>query len=86
MPRCAVVLPQSARGNRLFELGLGEVALAYTATSSKTDQLAIAELTEAHGTAGFAVAWLRHRGLAWAADMLPALEPIPPAQLGQPKE
>ena len=40
---------QSARGNRLFELGLGEVALAYTATSSKTDQLAIAELTEAHG-------------------------------------
>ena len=27
---------QSACGNRLFELGLGEVALAYTATSSKT--------------------------------------------------
>jgi type IV secretion system protein TrbE len=27
---------QSARGNRLFELGLGEVALAFTATSSKT--------------------------------------------------
>jgi type IV secretory pathway VirB4 component len=77
---------QSARGNRLFELGLGEVALAYTATSSKTDQLAIAELTEAHGPAGFAAAWLRHRGLAWAADMLPAADPIPPAQLGQPKE
>ncbi len=77
---------QSARGNRLFELGLGEVALAYTATSSKTDQLAIAELTDAHGTAGFAAAWLRHRGLAWAADMLPAPDPISPAQLGQPKE
>ena len=77
---------QSARGNRLFELGLGEVALAYTASSSKTDQLAIAELTEAHGLAGFATAWLRHRGLGWAADMLPSPEPIPPAQLGQPKE
>ena len=77
---------QSARGNRLFELGLGEVALAYTATSSKTDQLAIAEMTEAYGTAGFAAAWLRHRSLGWAADMLPAPTPIPPAQKGQPKE
>ncbi|MCA3581885.1 MAG: conjugal transfer protein TrbE, partial [Bradyrhizobium sp.] len=63
---------QSARGNRLFELGLGEVALAFTATSSKSDQLAIGELTEAHGTAGFAATWLRHRGLPWAADMLPS--------------
>ena len=31
---------QSRRGNRLFELGLGEVALAFTAASSKTDQAA----------------------------------------------
>ena len=41
-------------------------------------------------TAGFASAWLRHRGLDWAADMLPVPEyvgdPIPPAQMGQPKE
>jgi type IV secretion system protein TrbE len=77
---------QSARGNRLFELGLGEVALAYTATSSKADQLAIDEITGVHGTAGFAADWLRHRGLGWAAGMLPAPEPVPPAQLGQPKE
>ena len=34
---------QSRRGNRLFELGLSEVALAFTAASSKTDQAAIAE-------------------------------------------
>ena len=33
---------QSRRGNRLFELGLGPVALAFTAASSKTDQIAIA--------------------------------------------
>ena len=77
---------QSARGNRLFELGLGEVALAFTATSSKTDQLAIDEITGAHGNPGFAAAWLRHRGLAWAADMLPASVSIPPARLGPPKE
>jgi type IV secretion/conjugal transfer VirB4 family ATPase len=77
---------QSARGNRLFELGLGEVALAYTATSSKTDQLAIAELTQARGAADFAYHWLLHRGLAWAADMLPAPEMFPPAPIGQTKE
>ena len=76
---------QSARGNRLFELGLGEVALAFTATSSKTDQLAIAELTEADGTAGFAAAWLRHRGLAWAADMLPPPTPFPPPNRANPR-
>src|SRR3546814_1033569 len=74
---------QSARGNRLFELGLGEVALAFTATSSKADQLAISALIEAHGAQDFAAHWLRHRGLDWAADMLrasvfsPANRPYP---------
>ena len=62
---------QSASGNRLFELGLGEVALAFTATSSKTDQLKISELVDEHGAANFADIWLRHRGLDWAADLLP---------------
>lgn len=62
---------QSRRGNRLFELGLGEVALAFTATSSKSDQTRIAELVEAHGRGDFASAWLHHRGLPWAADLLP---------------
>lgn len=62
---------QSRRGNRLFDLGLGEVALAFAAASSRTDQRRIAELLEAHGRAGFAVAWLRARGLDWAADLLP---------------
>lgn len=62
---------QSRRGNRLFELGLGEVALAFAAASSKTDQIRIAELVEAHGRERFAAEWLRHRGLAWAVDLLP---------------
>jgi len=65
---------QSRRGNRLFELGLGEVAMAFVAASSKTDQLRIAELTNAHGREDFAAAWLRARGAAWAADLLPTAQ------------
>lgn len=59
-------------GDRLFELGLGPVALAFCAASSKADQAAIAALLADHGAAGFARAWLRHRGLDWAAALLPA--------------
>ncbi|MDB5575389.1 MAG: trbE5 [Bradyrhizobium sp.] len=64
---------QSRRGNRLFDLGMGDVALALAAASSKTDQLRIAELFQIHGRDGFAVAWLRARGLDWAADLLPTI-------------
>jgi len=65
---------QSRRGNRLFELGLGDVALAFTAASSKTDQIKIGELIKTRGRADFAEFWLRHRGLYWAADLLANLE------------
>jgi type IV secretion system protein TrbE len=68
---------QSRRGNRLFELGLGEVALAFAAASSKTDQRRIAELVEAHGASAFAAEWLRHRGCAWAVELLPEPQPDP---------
>ncbi|MFC7701940.1 conjugal transfer protein TrbE [Bradyrhizobium sp. GCM10028915] len=64
---------QSRRGNRMFELGLGEVALAFTAASSKTDQAAIAQLLAEHGPDGFVPAWLQHRGVAWATDLIPGL-------------
>jgi type IV secretion system protein TrbE len=67
---------QSRRGNRLFELGLGGVALAFTATSSKADQAAIGDLLAGEGRAGFAAGWLRHKGLDWATDLLePAAAP-----------
>ncbi|WP_213737812.1 conjugal transfer protein TrbE [Bradyrhizobium sp. dw_411] len=70
---------QSRRGNRLFELGLGDAALAFTAASSKTDQVTIAELVADHGRDGFAAAWLRRKDATWAADLLPTLvtEPSP---------
>ncbi|MGQ2933769.1 conjugal transfer protein TrbE [Sphingopyxis sp.] len=65
---------QSRRGNRLFDLGLGDIALAFAAASSKSDQIRIGELIAAHGQEQFAAAWLRHRGLEWAADLLGNLE------------
>jgi type IV secretion system protein TrbE len=65
---------QSRRGNRLFDLGLSEVALAFAAASSKSDQAAIAETFAAYGKDQFAVAWLRRKGLDWAADMLMELD------------
>ena len=65
---------QSRRGNRLFDLGLGDIALAFAAASSKSDQIHIGELMAAPGQQQFAAAWLRHRGLTWAADLLGHLE------------
>ncbi|MEK9278638.1 conjugal transfer protein TrbE [Bradyrhizobium sp. ISRA442] len=64
---------QSRRGNRMFELGLGEIALAFTAASSKTDQATITQLIAEHGPDGFVPAWLQHRGVAWALDLIPNL-------------
>ncbi len=64
---------QSRRGNRLFELALSDVALALCAASSKTDQISIAQIVAEHGRDGFLTAWLRHRDVAWAADLIPDL-------------
>jgi len=66
---------QSRQGNRLFDLGLGDVGLAFTAASSKADQVLIAQVLAEHGPDGFADGWLRARGLAWAADLLTTPSP-----------
>ena len=62
---------QSRRGNRLFELGLGNVALAFTAASTKSDQAAIEKILAKHGCGAFAAEWLAYRGVGWAADLIP---------------
>lgn len=62
---------QSRRGNRLFELGLSEIALAFCAASSKQDQQAIRDILEQYGRDEFLHHWLIHKGLAWAADLIP---------------
>ncbi len=69
---------QSRRGNRLFELGLSEVALALCAVSSKTDQAAIETILAEHGRDGFLPAWLRARDVGWAADLIPDLTNLEP--------
>ncbi|MDF0601644.1 conjugal transfer protein TrbE [Psychromarinibacter sp. C21-152] len=72
---------QSRRGNRLFSLGLAEVALAFTAASSKADQAAITDILAEHGREGFAAAWLARRGLDWAVELLgPVPDPDPSIQ------
>ena len=64
---------QSPAGDRLFDLGLGEVALAFAAASSKADQAAITRVLSASPD-DFAAAWLRERGLDWAIDLLSTLD------------
>ncbi|MDP3459596.1 MAG: TraM recognition domain-containing protein, partial [Hyphomonas sp.] len=62
----------SPMGNRLFELGLGPVGLAFCGASSPEDQARIAAALSAPGEGGFAGDFLRAQGLDWAADLLPA--------------
>ena len=69
---------QSRRGNRLFELGLSEVALALCAASSKSDQAAIEAILAEQGRDGFLPAWLRARDVGWAADLIPDLTNLEP--------
>jgi len=69
---------QSRRGNRLFELGLSEVGLALCAASAKTDQNALARIVAEHGRDDFLSAWLRFRGVEWAADLIPNLTNLVP--------
>jgi len=64
---------QSRRGNRLFELGLGSVALAFCAASTKADHELIDELIREGARPYFLKAWLEAKGLRWAADLVPLL-------------
>ena len=61
---------QSRQGNRLFELGLGPVALALCGASSPADQQRIDRLVTEHDPDTFLDAFLRSAELDWAADLL----------------
>ncbi|MCH4024530.1 MAG: conjugal transfer protein TrbE [Acetobacter sp.] len=61
---------QTQRGNRLFELGLGPVALVLCAASGKDDHRLIDTVLADHGRDGFLPAWFAARGVTWAADLL----------------
>jgi len=61
---------QSRQGNRLFELGLGPVALALASAGTKQDHALMDELIAGHGEEKFAECWLRAKGLDWAAELI----------------
>jgi type IV secretion system protein VirB4 len=61
---------QSPLGNRLFELGLGSVALAFASASRPEHHKAITALLERCSPADFAAAWLQAQGLGWAAELI----------------
>jgi type IV secretion/conjugal transfer VirB4 family ATPase len=78
---------QSRLGNRVFDLDLRPVALAFAGASSPQDQRDIDAFCDAmsspSSSSGFAAAWLRHRGLHWAADLIPAF-PSPASKENTP--
>jgi len=60
---------QSSIGNRLFELGLGPVALSVCGASDPDSQKLIDRILNDAG-GDFAAEFLRAKGLAWAADLI----------------
>ncbi len=61
---------QSARGNRLFELGLGPIALALCGASDPATQTRIDAILAEHGADDFAARFLADAGFDWAAELL----------------
>jgi type IV secretion system protein VirB4 len=61
---------QTARGNRLFELGLGPVALALCGASAPEDHKLIDRCLAHSDKSGFAARFLEAKGLAWAGDLI----------------
>ncbi len=60
---------QSRLGNRLFELGLGPVALAFATASTPEHQRAMDVILEQCRPQDFPIVWLKHQGLDWAAEL-----------------
>ncbi len=68
---------QTARGNRLFELGLGPVTLALAAAGAPDDHRLIDRCVAEAQPGAFAEQFLRAKGLPWAADALAAFTEVP---------
>uniref|UniRef100_C6DZ88 CagE TrbE VirB component of type IV transporter system n=1 Tax=Geobacter sp. (strain M21) TaxID=443144 RepID=C6DZ88_GEOSM len=61
---------QSTLGNRLFELGLGPLGLAFCAATGKEDQNLAKKILAEQGKEQFSKAWLNCKGLPWAGELL----------------
>ncbi|MCL4777317.1 MAG: conjugal transfer protein TrbE [Gammaproteobacteria bacterium] len=77
---------QSRLGNRVFDMGLGPIVLAFAGASTQQDQRDIDRIAAATDTDGFAGAWLRHRGFEWAADLLPSAPSAASFPVSHPQE
>ncbi|HCF4870052.1 TPA: conjugal transfer protein TrbE [Pseudomonas aeruginosa] len=77
---------QSRLGNRLFDLDLGPVVLAFAGASTPQDQRDMDRVLREAGHADFASVWLRHRGLDWAAELLPSAPAASPFLSPQSQE
>ncbi|MBI1394323.1 MAG: conjugal transfer protein TrbE [Alphaproteobacteria bacterium] len=79
---------QSPLGCRVFELGLGPIALAICGAGSPEDQAMLDRVCAETEGDGFSSCWLIEKGLPWAAELLArwpgqnadAREPFPPTQ------
>jgi type IV secretion system protein VirB4 len=60
---------QSRLGGRLFDLDLGPIAMAFAGASRPEDHLLMDRLLRGGAADGFARAWLKSRGLDWAAEL-----------------
>ena len=60
---------QSSKGNRLFDLALGPIALAFTASSSKQDHQLLDQVI-AEGGGDFVSSFLTHKNLEWANSLI----------------
>jgi type IV secretion system protein VirB4 len=61
---------QSRRGNRLFELALGPIALSLCGASDPASQHRIDRLLEEEGAGEFLARFLEAHGLGWAAALI----------------
>jgi len=66
---------QSTRGNRLFELGLGPIALALCGASDPASQKRIDRILADHARADFAARFFEASDLDWAAALLGEFAP-----------
>ena len=61
---------QSPLGARIFDLGLGPIALSVCGASSPDDQALLDRVLAKTKGDGFATSWLQEKGLPWAAELL----------------
>ncbi len=61
---------QTAKGNRLFELDLGPLALAICSASTLQDHKLMDQLLKEHDEVGFVIAFMRAKGFEAEAEMI----------------